>query len=99
MTETGKPNRHAIHDVGLATAQMILQALAMGVFVHPMAGFYPQKVRELYAVPEGYEPVAAIAAGYPGDAATLPESLRQRELAPRVRKPQQEFVFRGRFGA
>jgi nitroreductase len=98
MTETGKPNRHAIHDVGLATAQMILQALAMGVFVHPMAGFYPEKVRELYGVPEGYEPVAAIAAGYPGDPATLPESLRQRELAPRVRKPQEEFVFRGRFG-
>jgi nitroreductase len=98
MTETGKPNRHAIHDVGLATAQMILQALAMGVFVHPMAGFYPEKVRELYGVPEGYEPVAAIAAGYPGDPAKLPESLRQRELAPRVRKPQEEFVFRGRFG-
>jgi nitroreductase len=99
MTETGKPNRHAIHDVGLATAQMILQALAMGVFVHPMAGFHPDKVRELYGVPEGYEPVTAIAAGYPGDPATLPESLRQRELAPRVRKPQEEFVFRGRFGA
>jgi nitroreductase len=97
--QTGKPNRHAIHDVGLATAQMILQALAMGVFMHPMAGFYPDKVRELYGVPEGYEPVAAIAAGYPGDPATLPESLRQRELAPRVRKPQEEFVFRRRFGA
>src|SRR6516225_1064336 len=26
MTERGNPNRHAIHDVGLATAQMILQA-------------------------------------------------------------------------
>lgn len=98
FVQTGKPNRHAIHDVGLATAQMILQALAMGVFVHPMAGFYPDKVRELYGVPEGYEPVAAIAAGYPGDPATLPESLRQRELAPRVRRPQQEFVFRGPFG-
>src|SRR6516165_5279583 len=29
MTEKRKPNRHAIHDVGLATAQLILQALAM----------------------------------------------------------------------
>jgi nitroreductase len=99
FVQTGKPNLHAIHDVGLATAQMILQALAMGVFMHPMAGFYPDKVRELYGVPEGYEPVAAIAAGYPGDPATLPEPLRQRELAPRVRKRQEEFVFRRRFGA
>jgi nitroreductase len=84
--------------VGLATAQLMLQATAMGLFVHAMAGFHPEKVRELYAVPEGYEPVAAIAAGYPGGADLLTESQRQRELAPRVRKPQQEFVFRGRFG-
>ena len=69
FAQTGKPNRHAIHDVGLATAQMILQATAMGLFAHPMAGFYPDKVRELYGVPEGYEPVAAIAAGYPGNPA------------------------------
>jgi nitroreductase len=99
FAQNGKPNRTAIHDVGLATAQMIVQAMAMGVFMHPMAGFHADKVRELYGVPEGYEPVAAIAAGYPGDPATLPESLRQRELAPRVRKPQEEFVHRGRLRA
>jgi nitroreductase len=95
--QNGQPNRHAIHDVGLATAQLILQATAMGLFAHPMAGFHPDKVRELYAVPEGYEPVAAIAVGYPGDPATLAESLRQREFAARVRKSQQDFIFRGRF--
>jgi nitroreductase len=94
--QNGKPNRTAIHDVGLATAQMIVQAMAMGVFMHPMAGFHVDKVRELYGVPEDYEPVAAIAAGYPGDPATLSESLRQRELAPRVRKAQEEFTYRGR---
>jgi nitroreductase len=98
FAQSGQANRHAIHDVGLATAQLMLQATAMGLFVHAMAGFHPEKVRELYAVPEGYEPVAAIAAGYPGGADLLTESQRQRELAPRVRKPQQEFVFRGRFG-
>jgi nitroreductase len=97
FAQNGKPNRTAIHDVGLATAQMIMQAMSMGLFAHPMAGFYPDKVRELYGVPEGYDPVAAIAAGYPGDPAALAESLRQRELAPRVRKLQEEFVFRGRF--
>lgn len=98
FAQTGAPNRHACHDVGLATAQLIVQAMAMGLFAHPMAGFYPDKVRELYAVPDGYEPVAAIAIGYPGEASMLPESLRERELAPRVRKPIEEFVFRGRFG-
>jgi len=99
FAQNGKPNRHAIYDVGQATAHLILQATAMGLFAHPMAGFHPDKVRELYGVLEGYEPVAAIAAGYPGDPGTLPESLRQREMAPRVRKPQAEFVMRGRFRA
>ena len=98
FAQSGKPNSHAVHDVGLATAQMIHQAMAMGLFAHPMAGFYPDKVRELCGVPEGHEPVTAIAAGYPGDPASLTESQRQREFAPRVRKRQEEFVFRGRFG-
>ncbi len=99
FAQSGKPNSHAIHDVGLATAQMINQAMAMGLFAHPMAGFYPDKVRELYGVPEGYDPVSVIAAGYAGDPAALTESQRQREFSPRVRKPQEEFVFRGRFRA
>ncbi len=99
FAQSGKPNRHAIHDVGLATAQMIVQATAMGLFAHPMAGFDPDRVRGLYGVPEGYEPVAAIAVGYAGDHATLSDSLRQRELAPRARKPVESFVFRGRFGS
>jgi len=99
FAQSGKPNSHAIHDVGLATAQMINQAMAMGLFAHPMAGFYPDKVRELYGVPEGHDPVSVIAAGYAGDPAALTESQRQRELAPRVRKPQEQFVFRGRFRA
>jgi nitroreductase len=99
FAQTGKPNRHAIHDVGLATAQMMLQAVALGLFAHAMAGFYPDKVRELYGVPDGYEPVAAIAVGYPGDPASLSDSLRQRELAPRTRKPVESFVFRERFEA
>lgn len=97
FTQSGQPNRHAIHDVGLATAQLMLQAIAMGLFAHPMAGFHPDKVRELYGVPQGHEPVAAIAVGYPGDPAMLKEALRQRELAPRVRKSQDDFVFRSRF--
>jgi nitroreductase len=89
----GQPNRHAFHDVGLAVANLILQATALGLGVHQMAGFYPDRVRELYEVPEEFEPVAGIVLGYPGDPANLPEDLRNRELAPRTRKPLAAFVF------
>ncbi|HSF31598.1 MAG TPA: nitroreductase family protein [Candidatus Tectomicrobia bacterium] len=94
----GQPNRHAFHDVGLAVANLILQATALGLAVHQMAGFYPDRVRELYGVPEGFEPVAGIVLGYPGDPAILPEDLRQRELAPRTRKPLETFVFERSWG-
>ena len=66
--------------------------------VHQMAGFHPDIVRELYGIPKEFEPVAAIALGYPGDPESLPERLHKRELAPRERKPLTEFVFAGHWG-
>jgi nitroreductase len=98
FAKTGKPNRHAFHDVGLALGNMIVQATALGLFVHQMAGFSAEKVRELYAVPDGYEPVAAIAVGYPAEVDVLPESFRERELGPRSRKPIESFVFEAQWG-
>ncbi len=89
----GKPNRHAGHDVGLAVENLMLQAVSMGLFAHAMAGFDASKVRELYGVPEGQDPLVALAVGFPGDPEDLPEELRERELAPRERKPLERFVF------
>ncbi len=94
----GRPNRHAFHDVGLASASLIMQATALGLVAHQMAGFDAGKARELFAIPEGWEPVAAIALGYPGEPESLPERLRSRELEPRTRKPLEQFVFTGRWG-
>lgn len=93
-----KPNRHALHDVGLAAENLVLQCTAMGLVAHQMAGFDADKARELYQIPETHEPVAAIALGYPGEPASLPDPLRERELEPRTRKALDEFVFTGRWG-
>jgi nitroreductase len=96
--KTGKPNRHAFHDVGLAVANMVIQATALGLFVHQMAGILPEKVRELFDVPEGFEAVAGIAVGYPAEVDVLPEAFREQELAVRTRKPISSFVFDARWG-
>jgi len=96
--KTGKPNRHAFHDVGLAMGNLLVEATVLGLFVHQMAGFLPDRVRELFAVPAGFEPVAGIAVGYGADADEVPETLRQREFAPRSRKPISSFVFQGKWG-
>jgi nitroreductase len=89
-----RPNRYALHDVGLATAQLMLQATAMGLVVHAMAGFDRDEARTALSIPEGHEAVAALAIGYQGASDELPEKLREREHAPRTRREQVEFVFR-----
>jgi nitroreductase len=94
----GKPNRVALHDVGSASAQLTLEANARGLQVHQMAGFDAEKARQTFAIPPDWEPVAAMAIGYPGDPESLPEKLRDRELAPRTRKPLGEFVMSGGWG-
>ena len=95
-----RPNRTAQHDVGLAAGTLTLQAEAEGLVVHQMAGIDVSKIREVYDVPEVYDPMAAIALGYQGEVDDLAsETFREREVAPRVRKPLPEFVFRGKFGS
>lgn len=94
----GKPNRHAFHDVGLAAENMVLQATSMGLMAHQMAGIKPEKVGELFGVPQGYEAVTGIALGYEGDVSFLSPELKQRQLSPRQRKPLEQCVFTGRWG-
>ncbi|MEA5509031.1 nitroreductase family protein [Crocosphaera sp. UHCC 0190] len=93
-----KPNRHALHDVGLAMGNLTLQAQSLGLFLHQMGGFDQEKTKETYHIPENYEPVAAIAIGYPGNVNQLESDLQERELSPRNRKPLAEFVFQDDWG-
>ncbi|HYA96919.1 MAG TPA: nitroreductase family protein [Methylomirabilota bacterium] len=94
----GQPNRVALHDLGAASASLALEATSRGLAVHQMAGILGDKAREIFQIPPDWEPVAALAIGYPGDPATLPDKLRSREAAPRQRKPISAFVMSGRFG-
>ena len=94
----GRPNRHAFYDLGQAAANLSLQATALGLMTHQMAGFNVEAAREHFAVPEGWGPVSMIALGYPGDPESLTEKLRERETAQRQRKPLETFVFSGAWG-
>ncbi len=95
---TGQLNAVARHDIGLASANLTVEATARGLVVHQMAGILPDRARELYGIPEGFEPVTALAIGYAAHPDTLPEAARERDTTPRPRLPQSQFVFAGRWG-
>ncbi|MFZ0878843.1 MAG: nitroreductase family protein [Candidatus Acidiferrales bacterium] len=98
-TKNNEPNRHAQYDMGQSIAHLTFEAMAEGLFVHQMGGFFPEKVKDAYGVPDGYEPMTAVAIGYGGELSTLPEDLRQRELQPRTRKDLDGFVFSGHWNS
>jgi nitroreductase len=98
FVRNGKPNAAAVHDLGLASAGLVLEATARGLAVHQMIGILPDRAREVYHIPEGVQPLTGLAIGYAGDPAALPENLRARDAARRPRKPLASFVFGGRWG-
>lgn len=93
FARNGKPNRHAFHDLGLAVGQMGIQAMSLGIYMHQMGGIQLETIRQTYQLPADSEPVTGIALGYPGPPHLLPEGLAERELAPRLRQTQDQFVF------
>lgn len=86
------PNNYAAHDLGAAMAFMALQASALGLAAHQMAGFDWVKARESFAIPETYAMGSVMALGYQGELADLPERFQAQEQSPRSRKPLSEIV-------
>jgi nitroreductase len=93
FSHNGKPNYHALHDAGQALANLFLQATALGLHAHGMAGFDRDRARQELGVPEDYDLGAAVALGYRASPDQLSEKHRQSELAKRERKPLSEIVF------
>jgi nitroreductase len=94
FTHNGQPNVYALHDAGAALAHLFLQANALGLHAHGMAGFDREGAHTVLGIPDDYDLGAAVALGY----VDIPEKLtnenhRKAELAKRTRKPLQEIAF------
>jgi nitroreductase len=97
----GKPNRWAQHDTGLATENLLLEAVELGLAAHPMAGYDAGRARSEFGIPAGFTLIAMIAIGYPyrGKLDDLDEKLRGKELGSRERRSIGEIAFAGKWGA
>jgi nitroreductase len=98
FARNGQVNRAAVHDLGLAAGNLLVEATARGLFVHQMLGIFPDKARQIFEIPEGFEAWTAIAIGYRGDPTELPDVLKERERMPRQRKALNQFVFSAKWG-
>jgi nitroreductase len=98
FTLNGKPNAAAVHDLGLASGNLCLEATARGLHVHQMIGILPDKARDVFRIPADVQPMTGLAIGYAADSQALPEKLRERDLAPRSRKTLTQFVFAQSWG-
>lgn len=98
FTRNDRTNGHARHDLGLATATLTAQAMALGLHVHPMGGVLPDEARRRFGIPEDFDVVTGLAIGYLGDPASLNEKDRASEVEPRTRRPLAGTLFAGRWG-
>ncbi|MCA9260719.1 MAG: nitroreductase family protein [Planctomycetales bacterium] len=96
LSRNGKINPVHSFDCGLAVQNLLLQATALGVVAHGIAGFDEQAARTKLGVPDDVSVEAMIAVGIPAPADELPEKLREKE-EPSQRRPLHEIVHRGGF--
>ncbi|MDQ3623608.1 MAG: nitroreductase family protein [Verrucomicrobiota bacterium] len=96
FTRNNKPNPVHLFDTGSAWENLALQAAAMGLVAHGMAGFHFEKARTTLRVPDEFAVAAMFALGRPGNPDDLPDELRKLET-PSGRRPVRESICEGPF--
>ncbi|MDF1537588.1 MAG: nitroreductase family protein [Candidatus Thorarchaeota archaeon] len=79
-------------DVGLATQNMLIQAVHLGLMGHPTAGWNEESLKETLGIPVEYRIVTVVFFGFRKDLDALDEEARERETKPRTRKPLDEIL-------
>jgi nitroreductase len=90
FTHNSAPDRFGLYDAGAASANLAIEATALGLHIHFMGGFDSNRARTEFGVPEDFEIGAAFAAGYIDQSSTQPGA--------RVRKPLRDIVFGNTWG-
>lgn len=82
-------------DLGLSVMNLMLAATEHGLVARPMAGFDPNKARELFGLDADTQPLVMLAVGKPAsDEEHLPEHYRGIADKPRERKSAGQIVER-----
>ena len=90
-----KPNRVHGFDAGAAWVSLALQASAMGLVTHGMAGIHYDKIPGALGLSGDFEVQCMIAVGRPGEVDSLPEKMQGKETSPSGRKTVDEISHEG----
>lgn len=88
----GTPLPYAAYDLGQAMAHLTVQATALRLHVHQMAGFDAAGLHAELELPEAVRPGVVAAIGHAGDPRTLPGDLQARETGLRQRHPVADLL-------
>ncbi len=95
LTTEGRRPRTAQFDTGAAWMSLALQARALGIYTHGMAGIDNEAAHEKLGVSdEFYTVMCGFVAGRIGSREALPEELQERE-SPNDRNPISQIAHKG----
>jgi nitroreductase len=94
-----KDREYYLFDTGMAVASIMLRATEMGLVAHPIAGYNPNKVRDVLNIPSEYNVINLIIIGKkdPNIPADFDEYQVKNEKNRPQRKPLNDFVFHNTF--
>jgi nitroreductase len=86
-------------DTGMATAFLILRATELGLVAHPIAGYSPQKTREILGIPSDVEVITLVIVGK--HSTTMNPVLSEKQIAAEKQRPErcpfEKFVYLNRY--
>ncbi len=94
--DNGKPSATHSFTAGAAWENLSLEGAARRYGVHGMQGFDYEKAYAACNIPSDYQVEAMTAIGKPGDPASLPKEMQDKEH-PSERKPLADLIFHGTF--
>lgn len=95
-----KSREYFLFDTGMATAFLVLRATELDLVAHPIAGYNPEKTKEVLNIPEAYQLITLVIVGK--HAATISKRLSEKQIEAEQerppRKPLESFAYIDRYG-
>ncbi|MFX0117823.1 MAG: nitroreductase family protein [Promethearchaeota archaeon] len=94
-----KNRQYFLFDTGMATALMILYLTERGLVAHPIAGFFPEKVKQLLDIPEEMLLITLIIVGKKSN--IIPDFFKDHQRKNEAERPKRkllhEFIYYNKY--